>query len=260
MPVAKSRRSVDLFNVYLCRGGERSPDPIPPSSVSRAWEPLAAAPLAPWASPIEAGCYRLWPHRDPTAGAFAAGLRLVASLPFETIPGRLKRSTQNRSRPSSPKCRQTDSEDGLRRFGRTSQMQIQATDEVGVVGLAESVPSEIAGKLRFEEWPLLATIQKRVWRPEHLLGLLQTPWFQPDRGLALTFEEAAPYLRGEPLLIEKIGVDGRFPGGRGETSSTDQPWAVATYQGKPLGWVKIVGEIAKNHLPKVATLLIGPAR
>ena len=41
------------------------------------FEPISPPHLDRWASPIEPGCFRLWPHRDPTSGAFAAGLKLT---------------------------------------------------------------------------------------------------------------------------------------------------------------------------------------
>ncbi len=43
------------------------------------WTPLQVPKLSPWASPGQEGCYRLWPHRDRCAGAFAAALTRPAN-------------------------------------------------------------------------------------------------------------------------------------------------------------------------------------
>jgi hypothetical protein len=39
------------------------------------WSPVTDPKLAEWESQNYEGCYRLWPHRDRCAGAFAAALR-----------------------------------------------------------------------------------------------------------------------------------------------------------------------------------------
>lgn len=38
-------------------------------------ESLVSQSLDPWKSPVQEGAYRLWPHRDPCSGGFAAGLQ-----------------------------------------------------------------------------------------------------------------------------------------------------------------------------------------
>jgi 23S rRNA U2552 (ribose-2'-O)-methylase RlmE/FtsJ len=38
-------------------------------------ESLLSQSLTPWKSPVQEGAYRLWPHRDPCSGGFAAGLQ-----------------------------------------------------------------------------------------------------------------------------------------------------------------------------------------
>ena len=38
-------------------------------------ESLLTQSLNPWKSPVQEGAYRLWPHRDPCSGGFAAGLQ-----------------------------------------------------------------------------------------------------------------------------------------------------------------------------------------
>lgn len=70
-----------------------------------------------------------------------------------------------------------------------------------------------------------------MFRPEHALA-----WRWPrGKPLSWTRQQANAYLGGAPLALGK---------------DTPQGWALARYQGMPLGWGKGSEDTFKNHLPK----------
>ena len=86
-----------------------------------AWEPIDSPGLRPWASRIEPGCYRVWPHRDPTSGAFAGGLKLVDSIASRLGPlDHLARPRTRSSSAKSPKRFTYPTEGGAGKLRTTS--------------------------------------------------------------------------------------------------------------------------------------------
>jgi NOL1/NOP2/fmu family ribosome biogenesis protein len=58
----------------------------------------------------------------------------------------------------------------------------------------------------------------------------------------LTDDETKRFMAGETIeLSERLNTE-------------TPPWCVARWQELPLGWLKIVGTIGKNHIPKPARL------
>ena len=77
----------------------------------------------------------------------------------------------------------------------------------------------------------LFSCKKGVFRPEHAAGMALTA----RQALELDAQQANAYLGGAPLALGK---------------DTPQGWALARYQGMPLGWGKGSEDTFKNHLPK----------
>lgn len=184
-------------------------------------EPALAAGL-----PLER-CVRLWPHRAPGEGHFAAVLERRGEAP----PARW------------PPARETLPPRERRWLG-------QFEDET----LTGSLPEEgwlVAGQMLFR--PPFEPAAWQPWRPARAgwqVGKVGGSHFAPAHALAMALPagrvrpekqldlrpeaaEVAAYLRGEVL---------RRPGPPG--------WLLVTVDGFPLGWGKRVGEAVKNHYPR----------
>jgi 16S rRNA C967 or C1407 C5-methylase (RsmB/RsmF family) len=216
-----------------------------------AWEALSPAELAPWASPWGAGCYRLWPHRHPTAGAFAAGLRLVDELPGplpapSSSPPQRRRGGRSQAGwalapASNPLQELGDWQVGLFACDRSDPRNIPCH------GVSASLPAVFLSQLSPAEWPCLGVAKRGYVRPEHALALLKPSLFTPRVNLQLDDEQARHYLRGEPLLRP-------YP-----TDDAGSGWTVLSWQNRPLGWGKCAQNRINNHLPRLAFLDLHPA-
>jgi NOL1/NOP2/fmu family ribosome biogenesis protein/SAM-dependent methyltransferase len=223
------------------------------------FEPMIAPRLQGWASPIELGCYRLWPHRDPTSGAFAAGLRMISPLEKTGKQGRKgkkgaampKRAVRDRHRFEGEKV--------IEEFGQIHQMQICESERGGeACGVPIDVAKEIRGLVAADELPKLAVCRNGVWKPDFSLAMLNPTWFEPHRTVEISQAEASEFVRGEALSLHAMGEKHEEPfGGGGSGERSDVPWMVLRWQQKPLGWAKFAGNRLNNHLPPQALLTIG---
>ena len=189
-----------------------------------AWRPLPCPALEAWQSPGAEGCYRVWPHREPSAGAFASAV-----------------------------CRAEDDACGGPRTARhrNALESIRLPEELSAWGTLDAASVWRAGACVFA-WPehpemLLAvarggpevTFRKRVtWFPAYALAMRRDTHWQPARVVTLDDREATDYVQGLTIATRLQG------------------WAVATWRGRSLGWVKGDGRRAKNHLPKPARLTL----
>jgi NOL1/NOP2/fmu family ribosome biogenesis protein len=224
------------------------------------FEPIVAARLEPWVSPIEPGCYRLWPHRDPTSGAFAAGLRMtspVAGFPSSSKTSSSKRGAANALRASRDRHRFEGSK-VISEFGQLHQIQICESERGDACGIPTDVPKEIGGLIAARELPTLATCRNGVWKPHFSLAMLDATWFTPHRTIEISDDKAMKYLRGEALCLE-TPEPCKPPSTEGiDTSVTrNVPWGVVQSQQKPMGWGKFAGTRLNNHLPPQAILAVG---
>lgn len=181
-------------------------------------EPVDA--LSPWQSPSPAprGCYRLWPHLHASAGAFACRLRNQGAEPGQARRFR-RPSRQGKLVGRFGRWRP----DILIRSGRT-RSEVWPDDVPSVLTAVEGFGPE-------------AEFRKgRTWFPAYALAMRRDGRFVPGQAVELDVEQAACYVRGEPVRH----------GARG--------WAVATYQSKPLGWVRGSGRELANHLPTGARI------
>jgi 16S rRNA C967 or C1407 C5-methylase (RsmB/RsmF family) len=213
-----------------------------------AWEPLSPAELAPWASPWGAGCYRLWPHRHPTAGAFAAGLRLVDELPAPHTASSLPPRREGRGRAGwafapapNPLQELGEWRAGLFACDRADPRNIPCH------GVSASLPALFLQQLSPAEWPRVGLAKRGYVRPEHALALLNPSLFIPRENLQLDDVQAMRYLRGEPIPRPHPSDDS----GAG--------WTVLSWRERPLGWGKCAQNRINNHLPRPAFLDLHPA-
>ena len=226
-----------------------------------ALEPIHAPSLEKWASPLESGCYRLWPHRDPTTGAFVAGLKLRDSIAhFDPIR---TRKSESRSRPQRP-CRsanernriRVDAIEGLGAFGQLSRIQICGSDRGEAFGLPDDAPEEIHRGLELREWPKLGVCRSGVWKPEYTLAMLGSDWFEPKLRFEADAQQAKKYLLGEAISIDIPTFKNEISDNVRHLESPECPWAVVIWQQRSLGWAKYAENRVNNHLPALATLPI----
>jgi NOL1/NOP2/fmu family ribosome biogenesis protein len=213
-------------------------------------------------SPIAAGCYRLWPHRDRCAGGFAASM-ICTDSPFssqqsisnfepidspspshrdlERQPNRTYRKNISRNRDRSQRDR------GNRSGELLETLELEQWGEVGeksfhtganqVFGWPELPPEKLLSLLK--GGPEIAYQKGTQWNPSHGLAMRPLGSWQPKQTVELDATQAKRFMAGESL-----------------SPIYGQGWVVATWHNLPLGWLKVVGGTGKNHLPKAARMNI----
>jgi 16S rRNA C967 or C1407 C5-methylase (RsmB/RsmF family)/NOL1/NOP2/fmu family ribosome biogenesis protein len=209
------------------------------------WQPILPDKLSPFQSPILAGCYRVWPHRDRCAGAFAAGYRFLdASLSAPSEEPRIS-SRKNRKRKSGkPKHQAKPFSEAIAAFGtwhssdpslHGERWYLQSDQWTAGINERMQIPGVTLP-------PILENAFDATPRPTWQLAMLAVPSttgvFEPHQVCELTDDQATAYIRGEA-----IGTQSGRPG-----------WQVALWHDRPLGWLKRVANRANNHLPKFARL------
>jgi 16S rRNA C967 or C1407 C5-methylase (RsmB/RsmF family)/NOL1/NOP2/fmu family ribosome biogenesis protein len=186
------------------------------------WRVEPVVGLESWMSPLEPGGYRLYPHRDRCAGAYAILLRRDGSV-----------MESDRPRIDPPAATLEPLTIGDTMVGSTrSGMRTRR-------------------ERRWEEWPLdiarlvndavaqgceIAYQPGKHWMPAHALALRRDPDWVPTTRLDLDDESAARYLQGLALPAGPLG------------------WCVATWRGHPLGWLRGNRDRCNNGLPASARL------
>ena len=183
-------------------------------------EPLDA--MTPWRSPLAPGGYRLYPHRDRCAGAYAVRLRRLG----ESNSSADRRGQKNEA-VAEPLVIGGD-EVGQLRAGRLLRQR----------GRWEDWPAEFASRHRLPTGQASEVAYRpgRHWMPSHALALRRDAAWHPLQTTALSDDEARQFLQGLPLPA----------GPRG--------WTVAIWRGHPLGWLRGNRDRANNGLPPAARL------
>ena len=199
----------DLIREFLSANSNWSVDEIPA--------------LAPWLSPLEPGGYRLWPHRDRCAGAYA--IRLLKS----------GEGGQGVSRHNTPLEIASDSTlpDVLRDSGQLIQSHAFRKQRQWFAW-----PSEVP------EWltripanaPEIAYQPAKVFQPAHSLALRRDGTWISNDVVELSKFEAQNYLQGQTSAPREAG------------------WSIVRWLGHPLGWIHSNHLRANNGLPSAARL------
>ncbi len=170
------------------------------------------------------GAVRLWPHHGAGEGHFIAMLR------------RTDQTIRYKKKPWQPPA---PSAEAARLFGEFCSDHLQWNFETGslvqIGSYLYQIPQGLPklGHLKTIHPGLwLGTVKTGRFEPSHALALA-LPVEQAQKVIALDFDEANTYLRGETQKIS--GADG---------------WALMTLDGFPLGWGKRVKGIVKNFYPK----------
>lgn len=192
------------------------------------WQVEPVEELATWASPLEPGGYRLYPHRDRCAGSYAVRLR----------------RTDGRRDAAEPRGAVTQADEDF-------EPLVLGGDEIG--RLRGSIRR--ASEAREEAWPgdIARTIgscrgqaseiayrPSRHWMPAHALALRRDLDWQPWATWELDDAQAQAFLQGSPLPAGPLG------------------WCVATWRGHPLGWLRGSRDRCNNGLPPAARLPTPP--
>ncbi|MCR9291210.1 MAG: hypothetical protein NXI32_00740 [bacterium] len=199
------------------------------------WECRSVPKLAAWQSGLLEGAYRVWPHRDGCAGAFAACLVKTggnaATLPTSS-------ESNHRRRPQSRRSRDSDG------------LWTEATNPLDEVDLhAESARLIRLGNMTMlvPNWPHLeqlpkqriwgtrwAEMRSKLWLPCYGGGRLPQHMLRSVSQLQLQDQEACRYVAGD-----SFNVSGQASG-----------WTQILWRNRPLGWGKLSHGVLKNHFPK----------
>ncbi|KLU02629.1 16S rRNA (cytosine(967)-C(5))-methyltransferase [Rhodopirellula islandica] len=212
-------------------------------------QPSPVAALCDYQSSLTECGYRVWPHRDGCAGAFAARVKKPGdvdasedSVEFVEDPWLLRRGVLQSEQPLDPACDEvlqsvlgafpensTDKDSGLLR-------QRDWIAEAFCKGAPEWV------KQAWTIGPEVAYRTGQTWKPSHACALRHVDdEFAKGAGrIDLDDAQAATYLSGGTIPTDRRG------------------WQIVQHLGRPLGWVKADGRIGKNHLPTHARMQVSP--
>jgi NOL1/NOP2/fmu family ribosome biogenesis protein/23S rRNA U2552 (ribose-2'-O)-methylase RlmE/FtsJ len=204
--------------------------------------------LEAWESPILAGCYRLWPHRDQCAGGFAASIVVQHQIEPQAFKpsGRSDRRSQresqrpNGSRKPIPRTCDLDqqfSKLGMLKLSLTREASLCVGFEPGAERFFQEHGNRIGQGLR------IAQVDRDRLEPYHGLSMLLESLFTPSNVLDLDDSNAKRYMLGESL-------DRALASNQPEIAQT--PWSVVRWKEKPLGWVKSASNRWNNYLPSWA--------
>jgi len=217
------------------------------------WEPIEPSGLAPWRSPIQLGCYRLWPHRDHCSGGFAAGLRLIKELDLEPIATServsKKRDSKGKATERSELLKQKSAQESLESLGTLSQVSTEWRNgylqcmTAGVRNAASNYP-----QVAMEPMSVLIELGNH-FVPTQGLALLDAGIFVPNRIVELERQQAVQFANGASIPL--LTIEGQ------SSSKVASAWAVANWNGLSLGWCKALSNRLNNHLPPWARLNLG---
>ncbi len=212
------------------------------------WKLAPCESLAPWQSPGHPGCYRLWPHRDQCAGAFAAAMYHSNDPQHHVDPldgdDHQEMTAQERGASSGGGRRRRSGSNRLQRGDLPKDFdQWGQLDPVSLWAAADVLygwPEEPSNALQAVAagGPEVAFRKQTTWFPSYALAMRRDPSWQPIAQVELEDQHACQYLEG---LSVPCSIRG---------------WAVACHQGRPLGWIKGDCRQGKNHLPKQGRLRI----
>ena len=218
-----------------------------------AWESIEPRELEPWRSPIQSGCYRLWPHRDHCAGGFAAGLRLVKELDIEPIAliNRAAKKSEGKAKVKerTELQKEKSAQDSLADLGAFTSVATEWKKGFlqcmtpGVRNATHEYPQLMMGPMAV----LIETGNHFV--PTQGLALLNAEIFMPSRMVALDTNQAEQFANGASIPLSRIEEQSNPKEAGG--------WTVATWNGRSLGWCKALSNRLNNHLPPWARLNLG---
>ena len=205
-------------------------------------QPLRREALKCWESPLQPGCYRLWPHRDPCAGGFAGGIIVSGHIGQEfgevgaaNEMRRDRRDLQKRNRGFKvSRKKATVPEIELDSIGEVMNGQVRVVGKELCFGTA-MVWELFDSHSNVAKPPMIMLDAKRRYEPSHTLSLARDSWFRSMGSVSLDDRQAVSFLAGESLRgLEPIG---------------HVEWVRVLWNAKCLGWGRFSQSQLKNHLP-----------
>jgi NOL1/NOP2/fmu family ribosome biogenesis protein/predicted O-methyltransferase YrrM len=209
-------------------------------------ERFASPTLERFVSLTDEACCRLWPHRHPTSGAFAARLRKVAST---------KDSNQveppRRSKPPLRKLSRKRFDDDIANIDSIELRNLTLFHEglnlYGIDSRVQNVVQEWLDRnmIDVDDLPLIAIgtedRKREVCRlPSYPLALA-TDYCIAKNIVELSDDQAKQYMNGAAIPV-------------GESHEAANKVALATWQNQPIGWLKRASNRWNNLLPAVARI------
>ena len=194
-------------------------------------------------SPAMRHSYHCYPHKFRGEGFFIACLRKTQASRSVVLSPRAQRrqkSKRGRGKPQAdqPKVVLTKKDAAL----ASEYIQLEGKQLHERYGGFDAVPEEHLESVQHLEAHLkilkagirVGTVKKGKFIPDHDLALSEqaadlVPLIEVDQPTALK------YMKRESLRLEVGEV---------------RDWAILTYQGRHLGWVKVLDDRVNNHLPK----------
>ncbi len=212
---------------------------------SDALEPYPDDNLSQYQTDLVAGCYRLWPHRSTTAGAFAARLRKTNEIQPSSSQRSSSRLPRTKSHRSEPRMSLSDS---LVVHGSLHDIEL-VSDAKRIYGLVSASYARLEDELGLSDeslkcLPAIAEFAKDMIVPQHVLALLDDVFFKPSQNVNLDDEEARQLIAGLSLPLANASTEFK------------SKFAVGCWKSKPLGWMKRAGNRWNNLIPQVARLNI----
>ena len=185
------------------------------------WCVEAVSDLQPWQTPRSPGGYRLYPHRDRCAGAYAVRLRLMGE-PVLNQTNSIKKEMK----------------EDLLVVGEETIGGTRGGYRIQQANHLTELPKDIERRL---EMPCgrhseIAYRPAKQWIPSHALALRRDEYWRPCSTHELRDREAQNFVQGLSLPAGPLG------------------WVVATWRGHPLGWLRGNRERLNNRLPASARL------
>lgn len=211
-------------------------------------QPSPLDALRDYQSPLVDGGYRVWPHRDGCAGAFAARLKkpIAADQSEETAefsedPWLLRRGVLRSEQPLDSGC-----DELIQSVFGVSTLEA-STDNSSVLlrqrdWIAEAFCKGAPDWIK-QDWtigPEVAHRTGQTWKPSHACALRRTddPFTAKAGRIELSDAQAVTYLAGGTVPTDRRG------------------WLIVQHRSRPLGWVKADGRLGKNHLPTHARMQV----
>lgn len=197
------------------------------------WRPVVEPQLTPWAGQV-AGTYRLWPHRDPCAGGFAAALDRPSSEGYFS-------DSRRRDEPNA-----LEGSHGRPNFRAAMFYEIDPATFTGELIPGQWMVRGDGSLHRFASgietaWMEaahagveIAIPRTGVWTPSYPSATLSSAILTVANSIDLSDAEAARFMAGESLRC----------------SGQSNGWSRVCWRSRSLAWGKYSASVLKNHLPK----------
>jgi 16S rRNA C967 or C1407 C5-methylase (RsmB/RsmF family)/NOL1/NOP2/fmu family ribosome biogenesis protein len=210
------------------------------------FEPMSAPEIDPWISPVEEGCYRLWPHRDRCAGGFAGGLRRTEK-PIDFASTKRTKSRRNDQHPRGHSKLEKAVIEELHSYG-VFNAEVEPRLWHKELHVASAQVWKLLDRRPSLGIPLLGLYNKGSrWLPSHAMALLRSQYFQPHQMQELSSELASRFVAGEAIQPASDSIT------RDSITRVDglqaTGWIVASWQSQSIGWAKSTANRWNNHLP-----------